>query len=281
MIERPQAPCIVSVIAGTQPVAAPGPQATDTRDCDGFAPDELESAALHLQRTALLGRVAGGYVHDLDTVLMVIDLCAYAAASSLPPGHPALAELETLQRACGTAKSLSSRLLSFVRRRPPAPRLLDLRRAVESSLPMLRALAGRNVRVVAVLDPELWPIVADPVQIDQILLNLLVNARNAMPDDGAVTIQAANVCAGDDEGVDPGEYVRLAVSDTGSGVAADVLERMFEPFYSAQRSGEGVGLGLSTCRYLARQLGGEISVATVLGGGTTFSVLLPRAGHYS
>jgi two-component system cell cycle sensor histidine kinase/response regulator CckA len=279
MIERPQAPCIVSMIAGTQPVVAPEPQAGDARGCDRFAADELESASLHLQRTALLGRVASGYVHDLDTVLMVIDLCAYAAAGSLPPGHPALAELETLQHACGTAKNLSSRLLSFVRRRPPAPRVVDLRRAVETSLPMLRALAGRNMRIVAALDPGLWPILADPVQIDQILLNLLVNARNAMPDGGVVTIHAANVCAGDDEGVDPGEYVRLAVSDSGAGVAADVLERMFEPFYSGQRSGEGVGLGLSTCRYLVRQLGGEISVATVLGGGTTFSMLFPRTGR--
>lgn len=277
MIEREQVPCVVSLMAGASNSLGPEPQTNSERGCDRFAADELESASLQLQRAVLVGQVASSYVHDLATVLMAIDLCAFAAASSLPPGHPALIELETLRSACGTGKDLSARLLSFVRRRPPAPRFVDLRRAIEGSLPMLKTLAGREIRVTAVIDPQLWPIIADPVQIDQILLNLLVNARNAMPDGGSATIGATNVWAGEAEGVEPGEYVRLTVADTGIGIPAAVLTRMFEPFYSGRQAGEGVGLGLATCRYLVHQLGGEIGVITALGGGTTFTVYLPRA----
>lgn len=277
MIERAVAPYIVAQMAGAQPRPEPPPAAPLHREYDALAPDPLAHLSLHSQRTMLVGTVAGGYIHDLAVALMAIDLCAFAAASAIPPEHTARGDLETLRGACHTAQALSARLLNFLQRRPPDLQVVDLGRAIETSLPLLRALVGHTTRVTAAIAPGACPVLADPVQIDQVLLNLLINARNAMPDGGSVRIEVCNTHVGAGNELEPGEYVRLTVSDTGRGMGPETLARLFEPFYSGQQPGEGVGLGLATCRYIVGLLGGWIGVESAIGGGTTFTVLLPRA----
>lgn len=237
----------------------------------------LTPASVQMQRAMLVGTIASGYVHDLNTLLMVTDLCAYTAIGGLPEDHPARRELELLRAANDSAREMASRLLAFVRRQPPAPRPIELRRHLEGSMPMYVRLLGHQVRMSFEVAPDLWGVIAEPTQIDQIMLNLLVNARTATARAGRVTVSAQNVHAGEAAGLAPGEYICLTVADTGVGMGPHTLERLFEPFLSADLLGEGSGLGLATCCYLARQLGGGISVESALGAGTTFQVYLPRA----
>jgi signal transduction histidine kinase len=165
--------------------------------------------------------------------------------------------------------------MAFVRRRPPEPCSTSLSQLAEECLPLLARLLSQQLVLTSRLGPELWPVRADRVQLEQVLLNLLINARDAMPDGGEVTVAAANVEAGPAEGVPPGEYVRLSVIDTGPGLSPELLERLFTPFVTA--GPRGVGLGLFSCYLVVHQLGGAIQVESAPGCGTTFQIYLPRA----
>lgn len=270
--------CILSLGAALEMGVPPYARlALDGRGCAALDRDELSELALQSQRVMLLGTVAGGYVHDLSTMLMAIDLITFSAVAQLPEGHPARVELEHVRVASESARAMAGQLLAFVRRRPPAPRPIELRTLLERSLALMARLLGRGVTLRAELATDLWLVLGEPVQIEQILMNMLTNARNAMPHGGTVTVEATNLVAGPAEGVEPGEYVCLRIADTGVGMSEATLARLFEPFFTGDLAGESTGLGLPTCKYLVERLGGAVQVASSPGEGTTFRVYLPRA----
>lgn len=279
MTEHSSAQCLVALMSGDLDCAvAPDGQASEGRVCAAFDADGLAETAAHMQRVILMGTIASGYVHDVNNLLTMIEHGAATVAEALPADHQARGDLELVLRSSAMISAVTRRLLAFVRRDPIEATSVDPRQLLEHSLPFLRRLLGSRVVVATDFDPETWRVWADVVSIEQILLNLLVNARNAMPGGGRVTISTANVYAGEGRGLRPGAYVRLSVADTGVGIGDSLIDRVFEPFVSEGGAGKGAGLGLATCRFLAECLGGGINVTSRPGEGTTFSIFLPRAG---
>ncbi len=238
----------------------------------------LEAQLLQAQRLESIGRLAGGVAHDFNNLLTVI------------LSHAALARLEettvdedllAIEEAGRRATSLTGQLLAFARRQVIEPRVVDLNDLTSQIDRMLRRLIGEQVALVTALQPGLWSVRVDPAQMEQVLVNLAVNARDAMPRGGTLTIETANVVldagyVAEHADVSPGEYVLLAVSDTGTGIAAEALPVIFEPFFTTKPSGAGTGLGLATCYGLVKQHGGHIWAYSEPGHGATFKVYLPR-----
>ncbi|ODT04895.1 MAG: hypothetical protein ABS52_01715 [Gemmatimonadetes bacterium SCN 70-22] len=250
----------------------------------GVATDEttrhtLEAQLLQSQRMESIGRLAGGVAHDFNNLLTVI--LSHAAFARQDPLH-ADEDLTAVTRAGARAAELTRQLLAFARRQVIEPRVVDLNALTTQTDRMLRRLIGEHVELVTELEPELWPVKVDPAQMEQVLVNLAVNARDALPGGGTVTIETAKVTL--DEGyaathadVAPGDYVMLAVSDNGSGIDPALLPMIFEPFFTTKPSGMGTGLGLATCYGIVRQAGGHIWAYSEPGQGATFKVYLPRA----
>ncbi|MBK6457164.1 MAG: PAS domain-containing protein [Gemmatimonadetes bacterium] len=249
----------------------------------GVATDEttrrtLEMQLLQAQRLESIGRLAGGVAHDFDNLLTVILSHAAFARQDIKQADEDLAAIE---RAGARAAELTGQLLAFARRQVIEPRVLDLNALTSQIDRMLRRLIGEHVQLETALEPQLWPVRADPAQLEQVLLNLAVNARDAMPNGGTLTLETANVVL--DEGyvtthadVVPGEYVMLAVSDNGEGIDPALLPMIFEPFFTTKPSGVGTGLGLATCYGIVRQAGGHIWAYSERGKGATFKIYLPR-----
>lgn len=236
---------------------------------------EADPSTFHMQRMLLMGAVASGFVHDLNNLLTVVAGVTSLAEEELPADHPCRTSLVAVQRASRSASMIARRMLDFVRHRPSQRRVIELRGFIQEYLPLAARLVGPRVSITASLAPELWPIYADPVQIEQLLLNLLVNARDAIPAAGAVTITAANApAAGAPPGLS-GDYVCLTVADTGAGISPEISCRLFEPFVSGGAS-DGAGLGLAICHCIVCQLGGAIEVESAPGGGALFRIYLPR-----
>jgi signal transduction histidine kinase len=170
---------------------------------------------------------------------------------------------------------LTHQLLAFARREVVRPRVLSLNAVVSDVKELLMRSIGEHVQLVTVLAPSLWPVKADPGQMEQILVNLAVNARDAMPGGGTLTIDTDNVALGGDSGLPSGRYVRIRVEDTGTGMPPDVIARAFEPFFTTKPKGEGTGLGLATVYGIVKQAGGDVQVISQTGTGTTFTLLLP------
>jgi PAS domain S-box-containing protein len=239
----------------------------------------LEAQFLMAQRMEGIGRLAGGVAHDFNNLLSVILSCSSFALESLPEG-PVREELVEIQRAGERAVTLTRQLLAFSRRQLLKPEALDLNRVLTEMEKLLQRLLGEDVELKKVLSPDLWPVKADPGQVEQVLVNLVANARDAMPGGGTLTIETANVEV-DATGVahvavKPGRYVMVAVSDTGLGMDEHTLSQIFEPFFTTKGPGKGTGLGLSTVYGIIKQSGGNIWVYSELGKGTTFKVYLPR-----
>ena len=196
--------------------------------------------------------------------------------------HPAHARrLAVILQTAGRGADLVRQLLAFSRKQALAPVLVDLNQVVRGMGDLLRATLGRTIRVETRLDEDLWPALIDPVQIEHVILNLAINARDAMPDGGTLTISTANTTLGDATAprstCRPGDYVVVAVSDTGTGMTEEVLRNAFEPFFTTKPPGQGSGLGLSQVYGVASQSGGGVRIDSALGKGTTVSVLFPRA----
>jgi CheY-like chemotaxis protein len=225
-----------------------------------------------------VGKLAGGIAHDFNNLLMVIRGDSDLILRRLSPEDPLRAHAERTREAADQAATLTHKLLAFSRKQVLAPAVLDVNRIVAGLHTMLDRLLGETIELVTVTAPNLGSVKADPGQVEQILLNLAVNARDAMPDGGRLTIQTADRTVGEDEaarnGLKPGPYVVLEVKDTGVGMDADVMAHVFEPFFTTK--GHGTGLGLSTVYGIANQSGGHIRVDSELGKGTTFQVFLPR-----
>ncbi|MBI5444542.1 MAG: response regulator [Deltaproteobacteria bacterium] len=242
---------------------------------------QLEAQLRQTQRLEAVGRLAGGVAHDFNNLLTVINGLAELAASELRPGDPLLPELQGIQDAGNRAASLTRQLLAFARQQVVSPRPLDLNEAVGGLEKMLQRLIGEDIELRWKPGAEADRVFLDPSQVDQVLANLVVNARDAIPGTGAVTVETSAVvldeayCA-THPGATPGEYAVLSVSDTGVGMDAQTLERIFEPFFTTKEPGKGTGLGLATVYGIVKQAGGSIYAYSEPGQGTTFRICLPR-----
>ena len=242
---------------------------------------ELEAQLRQSQKMDAIGQMAGGVAHDFNNMLAVI-----TGYSELLLGRDALDEpvrgyLYEINRAGDRAASLTRQLLAFSRRQVLEPKVLDLTEVVESTANMLRRLIGADIHLSTASDPALGRVKADPGQMEQILMNLAVNARDAMPEGGKLKMELRNVeLTSDSLGraipVDPGRYVLLAVTDTGSGMDQETQSHVFEPFFTTKEEGKGTGLGLATVYGIVKQSGGYIQVDSAPGRGTTFSIYLPE-----
>ncbi len=242
----------------------------------------LEEELLQSQKMDSLGRLAGGVAHDFNNLLTVIRGYADVLSRELSDGDPRFGEVREIRRAADRATGLTRQLLALSRRQVLVPREVDLNSLVQEMEQMLRRVIGENFSIDTVRGSDLGLVRADPGQLEQVLLNLAVNARDAMPGGGRLTIDTARMVlpAGRDEpatrGVPPGDYVVLRVSDTGIGIDRETQAKIFEPFFTTKPLGEGTGLGLSTVYGIVQQSSGSITVESEVGSGTTFRIFLPR-----
>jgi nitrogen-specific signal transduction histidine kinase/CheY-like chemotaxis protein len=243
---------------------------------------DLERQLHQAQRLEAVGRLAGGVAHDFNNILTIISGNAELALGDLVPQNPSAEAFREIIEASRRAASLTRQLLAFSRKQILQPRVLDLNALVASTEKMLRRLIGEDVALRTELRPNLSAIRADPGQLEQILMNLAVNARDAMPRGGELTFTTENVeihktYAGvGGARVRSGGYVRLTVKDTGEGMDEETMSRIFEPFFTTKEQGRGTGLGLSTVYGIVKQSGGYIWVESEVGKGTSFMVYFPE-----
>jgi CheY-like chemotaxis protein len=230
-----------------------------------------------------VGRLAGGVAHDFNNLLTVINGFCDLLLGDMPEADPRREPLAAIRGAGERAAALTGQLLAFSRKAIIAPKVLDLNDVVDSIGKMLRRLIGEDVILITSLAPGLERVKADPGQVEQVILNLVVNARDAMPTGGRLTIATANVEVREGDPRFPelaaGRYVRLAVSDTGQGMTDGVKAQVFEPFFTTKEPGKGTGLGLATVYGIVKTYGGHVAVDSAVGAGTTFTVLLPAEGR--
>jgi len=257
---------------------------TVTRDVTDRKRAEEERAALaeqlrEAQKMEAIGRLAGGVAHDFNNILTSVLSTAELMKRDLPQDHPCRADADQIQEDAERAAELTRQLLAFARRQMVAPRVVRVEERTLRLEKMLSRVLGENVALVTRFAADCWPVLVDPGQLEQVVVNLAVNARDAMPDGGRLVISAENATVPSGARVGslaPGDYVVLAVTDSGRGMTKEVLARIFEPFYTTKGS-RGVGLGLATCYGIVRQAGGDILAESTPGAGSRFRVYLPRA----
>ncbi len=242
---------------------------------------QLEEEFRQSQKMEAVGRLAGGVAHDFNNLLTIISGYAQLAQDFLAPDHLLRPYIDEILKAGDRASALVRRLLAFTRRQSMEPQILDLNSVIKGTEKMLRRLIGEDIEVETVLPADLGTVRSDPAQLEQVLINLSVNARDAMPNGGKLLIETGNVELDESyaqihAAVTPGLYVMLAVSDTGLGMDAHTRAHMFEPFFTTKEKGKGTGLGLATVYGIIKQSGGNIWVYSEPGMGTTFKIYLPR-----
>jgi signal transduction histidine kinase/CheY-like chemotaxis protein len=241
----------------------------------------LEERLRQSQKMEAVGRLAGGVAHDFNNLLTVIQGYSELMLNDLRPSHPMHDEVLEIKKAADRAASLTSQLLTFSRQQVLAPKVFELNGVVGNMDNLLRRLLGEDVEFVTKLTPGLGRMKADVGQIEQVIMNLAVNARDAMPRGGRLVIETSNAAldstfSREHHGVVPGEYIMLSVSDTGSGMDSETQSRIFEPFFTTKEQGKGTGLGLATVYGIVKQAGGYVWVYSESGKGTTFKVYFPR-----
>ncbi len=274
----------LDVLIWTAPLrdAAGNIDGTLTIDSDITGRKVLEEQFRQSQKLEAVGRLAGGVAHDFNNLLTVIMGYVEMILMEAQDRPHLLDYAHEVQYAANRATSLTAQLLAFSRRQISQPRVLDLNEVVAHSMKLLRRVIGEDVEIATHLDPNLARVKADPSHVDQLIMNLVVNARDAMPGGGKLTIETANVSLGPEYvgrhlGVAPGPYCMLAISDTGTGMTPEVKSRLFEPFFTTKEPGKGTGLGLSIVYGIVKQSDGEVMVYSEAGKGTTFKVYLPVA----
>ena len=233
------------------------------------------------QKMEAVGRLAGGVAHDFNNLLTVITCYSSMSLRQMEKGHALRKNTEEIQAAAQRAASLTGQLLAFSRKQVLQPRVIDLNETVHNMEKMLRRLIGEDIELHPLFDPELGHVKADPGQFEQVILNLAVNARDAMPRGGKLTIQTANVSLDQktrfrNRDLEVGDYVMVAITDTGAGMTEEVKAHLFEPFFTTKGVGRGTGLGLATCYGIICQSDGDIRVYSELDCGTTFKIYLSR-----
>lgn len=240
---------------------------------------QLKEPGREPEKMDAIAQLATGVAHEFNNILTVILLNAEMLGDLLGKENE---RVQTVIRATSRGAELTQQLLAFSRRQRLNPRVLDLGTLAEAMIDRPMQTLGEKIKMELRQAPDLWPVVADPLQLENVFLNLANNARDAMPLGGRLVIELANFRLGPKHaatqpGLVPGDYVVLKVSDTGRGIAPDVLERVFEPFFTTKDVGEGAGLGLSRVYGFARQSGGHVAIDSELGRGTTVTLYLPRA----
>jgi len=252
----------------------PDPSRPPSRGADEPPPEESP-----LQ---VIGQLAGGIAHDFNNILGVIINYARFASGSVPPGSSAHADIEEIRRAAERGVGLVRQLMILARRESGARVVFDLNELISGLDGFLRSTIGEHIRVERRLRDGLWPIADDPARVEQILINLAVNSRDAMPAGGTLTFETENVELGPGEilgqpGVEPGRFVRLLVTDTGVGMDSEVAARAFEPMFTTKASGQGTGLGLATVYTIVTQAGGLVDLTSDPGHGTAIEIHLPAS----
>jgi PAS domain S-box-containing protein len=266
---------------GLGPLATTEGVLTSSTIVDITARKKMEEQLRLSQRMEAIGKLAGGVAHDFNNLLAVILGSAEAALEKLPSEHPVRRKLEVITQAGSSAADLTRQLLAFSRKQIMQPRVINLKEILERTETLLRRLVGENIQFSMSLEPSLGQVKADPGQIERVLMNLAVNARDAMPQGGRLTIEARNVELDDSyhdahQQVLPGRYVMISVEDSGCGMNRETRDRIFDPFFTTKELGKGTGLGLATVYGIVKQSGGYIWVYSELHKGTIFKVYLQR-----
>jgi signal transduction histidine kinase/ActR/RegA family two-component response regulator len=243
--------------------------------------EERESELRQAQKMEAVGRLAGGVAHDFNNILQSITGYSDLASNEVGPDQPDLRDyIDQVKAAATLATALTGKLLAFSHQQVVQPRVLDMSEVVEDLAAMLRPLLGERVELVLDLDLSGTAVEADPGQLEQIVMNLVINARDAMPAGGRVTITVGPLDLTGGTGsppVPPGRYIKLSVSDTGTGMDEETMSRAFDPFFTTKGLGEGTGLGLATVHGIVTQSGGDMRITSAMGEGTTFNIWLPAA----
>ncbi len=242
---------------------------------------QLEEQLLQSLKMESIGRLAGGIAHDFNNLLTAIIGYSELSLSKIPEGDPIQANLVEIQKAADRAASLTGQLLAFSRRQIIEPKLVGINQLIMEVGGLLQRLIDESISLALLPGPSAGWIKVDPHQFEQVLINLVVNARDAMPGGGQLTVETSNVALTPQQarelgGVQPGEYVVLTISDTGTGMSAETQKHIFEPFFTTKDQGKGTGLGLATCYGIVKQNSGHIEVESELGRGTLFRIYLPR-----
>jgi two-component system cell cycle sensor histidine kinase/response regulator CckA len=241
----------------------------------------LENQINQSQKMDMVGQLAGGIAHDFNNVLSAIMMANDFLLNAHKPTDPSFQDIMQIKQNATRAATLVRQLLAFSRRQTLRPQVLDLGDALSDLTMLLRRLIGEKVKLDLVHGRDLWPVKVDVSQFEQVIVNLAVNARDAMPDGGKLTVRTANVSAQESErlsykGMPPADYVRIDVTDTGTGIPPDIVDKIFEPFFSTKEVGKGTGLGLSTVYGIVKQTGGFVYVDSEADKGTSFRIFLPR-----
>jgi two-component system, cell cycle sensor histidine kinase and response regulator CckA len=272
---------VIDVEAATHDIQYGGRRAVLAVLLDITGRRHLEEQLRQAQKMEAVGMLAGGVAHDFNNLLTIITGYSQLILNNIDEDDVNRHSVEQIMKAGERAAALTKQLLAFSRRQVLQPKVLDLNKVVGGLGTMLRRLIGEDIELSLVLPGDLGRVSADPGQIEQVIMNLAVNARDAMPKGGVLTIETANVeldrhYAGRHIAVKPGRYILLAVSDTGAGMDAATQARLFEPFFTTKASGKGTGLGLSTVFGIVKQSGGSVEVYSEPGRGTSVKVYLPR-----
>jgi PAS domain S-box-containing protein len=242
---------------------------------------QLEEQYRQAQKMQAVGQLTAGVAHNFNNLLTAINGFAELSQARLPADHPLQSMLEAILRSGQNATDLVKQLMIFSRKQMVEPQIVDINAVVAKMEKLLRSIIGEHIALKTTLAAEVWPVKVDPAQFEQVIVNLAVNARDAMPNGGCLTLETANIIldkeyVADHLGVTPGEYVLLAVSDNGLGMTETVKAHIFEPFFTTKETGKGTGLGLATVFGVVKQSGGHIWVYSELDQGTTFKIYLPR-----